>query len=264
MPSPPSSLRFAARALTVLFSIPLASSSSYTTPAPSFFFPKKKDEKNVPTATATAPTTTPTPLHTDSLTGLTFPIETKVGDNLLFLAGTGTRYKFGIAKVYSVALYLSPKARDSPSASSALDAVQHGKLLPAVLTIKLARNVGAKELGQALDISIAPQVRASAEREHVDSEADLVMLSGLGPRFTAAAGETLPIGTEISFRWLNQFEFLVYVNGNQVANFKNAPSLCRGFFTTYLDSTAPLIAAARTTWIAGIEASSSSSSSKRT
>jgi hypothetical protein len=264
MPTP-SSLRFTARALTVLFSIPLAS-SSYTTstsPAPSFFFPKKKNEDEKLTATTPPPTATPPPLHTDSLTGLTFPTETKVGGTLLFLAGTGTRYKFGIAKVYSVGLYLSSKARDSVSASSALDAVQNGTLLPAALTIKLARNVGAKELGQALDVSIAPQVRASAEREHVDAAADLVMLAGLGPRFTAAAGETLPIGTEISFRWLNKFEFHVYVNGNQVANFNNAPSLCRGFFTTYLDSTAPLIPAARTTWIAGIEASSSSSS-KRT
>lgn len=227
----------AARTLAVLASaasLPLAYAAA-PAPAP-------------PLSAAPAPIGGAAPQHTDADTGLSFP--TRV-DGGLFLAGTACRYKYGFAKVYAVALYVAGGAR-ALGGAAALEAVQNGAL-PAGITIKLARNVGAKDLAEALQASISPQVIARGQRDARDPAADLAKLAELGTRLTDALGTTLPVGTEVAFRWVGAGDLHVAVNGRPLVVFGGAPLLCGGFFATYV-SQAPLIPAAREAWIAGINA----------
>jgi len=235
-----SSARAVARALSPL---PLAALAFAAAPSPARAAPAGGG--------APPPAVCPVPhaaaVHTDKDTGLEFPSR---ADGLV-LVGTATRYKYGFAKVYAVGLYVGGGARAYAGGAAALDAVQNGAL-PAVISIRLARNVSAKDLGDALEASIAPQVRARGARDASDPAADLSKLAELGARLTAALGQTLPTGTEVAFRWLGAGDLRVTVNGGPLAVFENAPLLCGGFFATYV-SDAPLIPAARAAWVAGIE-----------
>ena len=185
--------------------------------------------------------------HTDAETGLTFP--TRLDDGL-FLAGTGCRYKFIFFKVYAVALYVSEDAR-ALGGAAALDAVQNGSLA-ACITIKANMDVNASDMGDALQASIAPQVRARGERDGRDPEADLAKLAELGSRLTEALGEMLTMGTEAAFRWVGAGDLHVVVNGKHLVTFTDAPNLCGGFFATYV-SEEPLVPQARDAWIACID-----------
>lgn len=227
---------FNSRTLSALISIPLASAAiSQSSPAPA----------------AVVSRVDVAPFHTDPHTGLTFPLRDSSG---YLLAGTATRYKYGFAKVYAVALYVDKSAQKFTNGVAALEAVCEGKL-PAAMVMKLSRNVPSKDLAAALDESIAPNVRAvAAEKSGGDAATDLANLKELGPLFTAAVGDMLVIGTEVSFRWTGKSDLKVYVNCAQVAHFKNVPHLCKGFFTTYLSPTNPLVPAARAAYISGVEA----------
>ena len=190
------------------------------------------------------------PLHVDADTGLKFPPRDAEG---LVLVGTATRYKYSVVKVYAVGLYVdAARAARCGGGAAALSAVQDGELAAGIV-IKLARNVAAKDLGEALEASIAPNVRARGARDARDATADLAKLSELGAHLTAALGATLPAGTEVAFRWLGAGDLAVSVNGRPLARFADAPLLCGGFFATYTGAT-PLIPAARATWLAGIDA----------
>ena len=204
------------------------------------------------TAAAPPPPPPPAPVHTDASTGLAFPTRARGRE----LVGTGTRVKFGFVKVYSVGLYVdgaAPRAAGARDGAATLAAVADGAL-GAELVIKLCRDVGAKELGAALQDSIAPRVRARAARDGAEPAADLAALAALGPALSAAAGALLPAGTEVSFRWVRADDTLaVTVNGAPAAAPARVPALCGGFFETYVGAE-PLIPAARAAWIAGIEA----------
>jgi len=230
------SLRMAQRALAALASVA-------TLPLVVYAAPPLSSAPAAPRDSASAAA-----LHTDPDTGLTFPPRLEDG---LFLAGTACRYKYGFAKVYAVGLYVAGGAR-ALGGAAALDAVQEGTLT-AGITIKLCRNVGAKDMGEALQASIAPQVLARGQRDGRDPGADLAKLSELGKRLTDALGTTLPVGTEIAFRWVGAGDLHVAVNGRSLVVFDSAPLLCGGFFATYV-SHKPLIPAAREAWIAVINA----------
>lgn len=192
-------------------------------------------------------------LHTDAATGLTFPAQHAES---LTIVGSGARYKYGIAKVYAIALYVPPSdVRRFASGEAALDALDRG-VLPATLTIKLYRAVGSREFGDALKDAIAPRIRARSARDGLDAAADLERLSEMGARLTAVLGTTMPPGTVLSFSKLGASDFTVTANGGAepVVRFADAPLLAAGFFSTYIDSAAPLIPAARAQWVAGIEA----------
>jgi hypothetical protein len=228
--------RFITRALAAASALPLAAAAATAAAPP-------------------PPPPPPPPAHVEDIvdpsTGLSFPSHARG----LALVGTGTRIKYGFVKVYSVGLYVdgARAAAGARGGAAALAAVADGAL-GAELVIKLCRDVGAKELGAALQDSIAPRVRARAARDGAEPAADLAALAALGPALSAAAGALLPAGTEVSFRWVRADDTLaVTVNGAPAAAPARVPALCGGFFETYVGAE-PLIPAARAAWIAGIEA----------
>jgi hypothetical protein len=177
-------------------------------------------------------------------------------EGLLLLVGSGTRIKFGFVRVYDASLFVGGGARDFASGAAALRAVQDGEL-PARISIRLLRGVAAMTLSDAIEAAVAPHVRARGARDARDAKGDLAKLAELGPRIAAALGAELPTGTVLDFAWEgvgNLSTLSVSVNGKPLARFAEAPLLCGGFFATYVDEHAPLIPAARSTWIAGIEA----------
>jgi hypothetical protein len=184
------------------------------------------------------------------------------GDDGLLLVGSGTRIKFGFVRVYDASLFVdSLRLANFPSGAAALRAVQDGAL-SARISIRLLRGVAASALAEAIEAAVAPHVRARGARDARDAAADLAKLAELGPRLAAALGAELPEGTEVGFAWEGAGDLLVAVNGRPLVRFAEAPLLCGGFFATYVDEKAPLIPAARATWIAGIEAIQAASSKR--
>jgi hypothetical protein len=186
--------------------------------------------------------------HVDEATGLSFP--TRLG--ALQLTGTACRYKYGLAKVYAVALYMPVSAaRTASSALGALEAVLRGET-EAAFVIKLYRAVGSKELGEALADAIAPHLREQAADERADAGPDLAALNAMGKALTTTKlGATLPPGTELGFRW-TKAGLDVIVNGQPAGSF-SSPRIGWGFYITFLSPDRPIIPAARTAFIKGIE-----------
>jgi hypothetical protein len=190
----------------------------------------------------------PAAQHVDEATGLSFP--TRLG--ALQLTGTGVRYKFGLAKVYAVALYMPVSAvRAAGSALGALESVLRGEA-EAAFVIKLYRAVGSKELGEALADAIAPHLREQAADERADAGPDLSALDAMGKALTTTKlGATLPPGTELRFRW-TKAGLEVAVDSQPAGTF-SSPRIGWGFYITFLCPNRPVIPAARAAFVKGLE-----------
>ena len=182
--------------------------------------------------------------HEDTATGLKFA-KTR---GQLRLIGTGCRYKYGIAKVYAVGLYLGVSEKGEKRAS--LDDICYtaSAQQPAEIVIKLYRAVGAQELGQALADAVAPIVRKESAD---DPAADLNSLSAMGKALAGTnLGPTLPPGTELAFMRASD-GLHVSVDGSSVGTYAS-PRLVNGFFKTFLGENA-VVPSARIAWMQGLD-----------
>jgi hypothetical protein len=215
-------------------------------------------------------------VYADKATGIEFKVsrhfpEGSKEDEQVLL-GTGTRYKWGIAKVYSVGLYVGGLAAAKASAFSSFRGRNAANLaadktfftaladnankVPQAVVLKMYRTVDEKTMVDAVSNAVGPRLAKSELVENGGAK-ELEAFRALCLKASTTEGSVLVFFRRTPSGWRSggAKEELVVLSqaagsGEKEIGTIRSPALCRALWEVYLDESA-VVPDAKISWAAG-------------